>query len=309
MTQVLWDIPSATVLCAAASNKALEALAENFRATFEGASLLSASAGTLGYRHLATSGRERDFEDLRPSPFTPPPPVARPADDADLNPTTAIPDCPWARSSAEPRDFLGNELLLWLWHTIDQREGLVEIADPDGPGDSASLAIAMDRTLELECAWGIAGKLTIRDHAGGPAPIRTPEAAEALSLGKWPRKSGLILADNSAGEEAGQVWACTLHADRWTVSAAALPSVPEETDTADAELAFRLDRALRLDRLLLGLYNHFLDLRTSDRWDDERERIRAWIGEHRRRRVRGLAKPRSDRPATAIEATPAGVHT
>jgi len=80
--QLLWDIPRRTVLSAAASNKATEALAEAFRNTFPGSSLTHASAGTLGYQHLAATGRDRDFEDLRPPylhgavPELPPNPVA-----------------------------------------------------------------------------------------------------------------------------------------------------------------------------------------------------------------------------------------
>ena len=307
--QLLWDIPNRTILSAAASNKATEALAEAFRTTFPGSSLTPASAGNLGYRHLAFTGRDRDFEDIRPSPFTDPPPTARPdADQPNRDTTTAIPDCPWARTSAEPRDFLGNELLIWLWHLVDQREGLVSFPDPDEPARDASLAITLDRTLELECAWGIAGRVTIKDHAGGPAPIRTPEAAEALSLGKWPRKSGLVIADNSTGQDAGQVWSCTLQADRWIISAAALPNPPEQEnaeahDTPEAEREFRIDRTLRLDRLLLALYHHFLERRTDPTWDDERAQIRRWIADHRRRRVRGLTPVHAE-PKPAAEDAP-----
>jgi hypothetical protein len=211
----------------------------------------------------------------------------------------AVPDVGWARTSGEPRDFLGNEMLIWLWYVADQQEGLVTVRDPDDANREAELAIAFDKTLEMECAWGVTGKQTLREHAGGVAPVRMPEAAEALSLGKWPRKTGLILADNSTGEEAGQVWSLTLQADRWMVTAAALPSPAEEIDNPREEREFRLGRVTRLDRLLLAVYQQFLDMRTGAEWPEVREHITRWVRDHRARRVKGLA-----RPATA-EAKPA----
>ncbi len=306
LNQVLWDLPGRSVLSAAASNTALETLAERFRLTF-GGSLAPASAGLLGYRHLAATGRDRDYEDLRPSAFTDPPAIARSAEES--GPATfgpSGPECPWAHASGEPRDFLGNELLIWLWFTIDQREGIVEMPDPDNRDATATLAVTMDRALEMECAWGINGKLTLRDHAGGPAPVRLAEAAEALALGKWPRKTGLVIADNSAGEEAGQVWTLTLHADRWIVTAATLPAPLEDAGDGGgdprAEREHRLERTLRLDKLLLGLYHRFLDLRTSPEWDEERRHIRSWIADHRRRRVKspGLVE---GKPAERVAAS------
>ncbi len=288
MSEVLWDVPGRTVLSAAGSNKVLEALAERFRATFD-ASLTAASTGALGYQHLASKGRERDFEDLKPSAFTAAPAGASSSEWADAD-EPSTPDVGWARSSGEPRDFLGNEMLIWLWKTIDQHEGLLELADPDDASKAARLAVAFDTSLELECAWGVTGKLSIREHAGGLAAARAAEAAEALSLGKWPRKVGLIVADNSAGEEAGQVWSLTLQADRWLISGCALPTTEEEFADARAEREWRLSRVVRIDRLLLAVYHHFLDLRTSAAWGEERESIRRWIKDHRARRVRGLGK-------------------
>lgn len=298
MTELLWDVSGKAVLTAGSAERTIEVLSERWRATW-GGGLSTASAGTLAHAYLAGKGLSRDYEDLRPSAFTAPPPGAGSRADEVGEPVFGddplTPEVPWASGGPEPRDFLGNEMLIWLWYMVDQHEGLIELRD-EGQGVS-EIALLLDRSLEMECGWGISGKQSLRDHAGGTAPIRMAEAADALATGKWPRKAGLVLAD---GAGAGDQFTLTLQADRWLVSAAKLPHTEQEFETARELAEWRLEQVTRLDGLLLRLLHTFLDLRCSDRWPTQRTKIREWIKANRKKRA-GVGAP------AQLEAKPAQV--
>ena len=149
----------------------------------------------------------------------------------------------------------------------------------------------------MECGWGISGKQSLRDHAGGTAPIRMAEAADALATGKWPRKAGLVLAD---GAGAGDQFTLTLQADRWLVSGAKLPHTEQEFETARELAEWRLEQIVRLDGLLLRLFHTFLEVRCSDRWPTMRQKIREWIKSNRKKRA-GIGTP------AQVEAKPSPV--
>src|SRR5205823_3752099 len=118
-----------------------------------------------------------DYEDLRATRF-----VTGPEGEGQR------PEYPWVTKGPEPKDFLGNEFLVWLWHQIEQNEGTVEI-------DGGELTAYIDRSLELDCAYGQTG----RDFLRGDGASRMPEALDALKSGKVPRKAGVIL--HAAGQQ------------------------------------------------------------------------------------------------------------
>src|SRR6185437_11135619 len=93
------------------------------------------------------------------------------------------PEYPWVAKGPEPKDFLGNEFLVWLWHEADARTGTIVT---EGVGE---VTVFFDRALDLDCAYAQTGKDTIR----GTGPSRTPEARDALRVGKVPRKAGMLL--------------------------------------------------------------------------------------------------------------------
>ena len=55
--------------------------------------------------------------------------------------------------------------------------------------EKGEVTIFIDKSLDLDCAYGQTGKDTLR----GDGPSRMPEARDALRTGKLPRKAGLIL--------------------------------------------------------------------------------------------------------------------
>ncbi|GAB4554376.1 MAG: hypothetical protein Tsb0013_17010 [Phycisphaerales bacterium] len=281
MTPLLWDAERQTLLFATSANKATEALMDLWRRTFDGQlQLTTLSAGRLAYDHLAKAGRTRDLEDLQASPFTNPPPHV-----GDTHART--PDVPWSMGGPEPHDFLGNEFLIWLWRRWEDEGARIDVTLPSG--GQTTLEFALDRLVEMQCAWGVTGKQSLRGDAEGPSPLRMPEAADALASGKWPRKVGLLLADDE-----GSSWRCTLQADRWAITGVALPDPPEDMEDEREKLEWRIDRTRALDERLLGLFHAFLDVRASDAWPTERQRLTDWI----------RARKPGSKPGVQVEPTP-----
>ncbi len=153
LVPILWDLPNATLYSPAGSS-ALEKLHELFQRTFD-LELEPLTAGALALRHLEGKSKHRDYEDARPTRFVPGP-------EGD----SQQPDYPWVAKGPEPKDFLGNEFLLWLWHETETGGGTLKV---DG---GKEVSIVLDQSLELDCAYGQTG----RDALRAAGPTRMPEA-------------------------------------------------------------------------------------------------------------------------------------
>lgn len=254
---VWWDLARRMIYAPCFSDASVTALNtlifESFDATID-----FASSGALAHEWLSEQGKTRDFDDAKPSRFTPPPAHATNDDGRDL----ATPAVPWALGGPEPKDFLGNEFLIWLWWMIEAEEGLIST-------NIGEIAVIIDAVLDMDCAWDATGKQSLR--ATGPA--RLPEARKALEFGKWPRKAGLILAHR------GEQWSLTLQADRFLFTGVKLPK-PEGDDAPKSpreEIEQRLNSLEQLDRTMLALYHAFLRTRFDPTWSGVRERISKWI--------------------------------
>lgn len=278
LVPIMWDLKREHVYCGATSNAILEELARLMRETF-GVTITHLSAGSLASDWARQAGLSRELEDVRPTPFTKPPRVAgsqqrRDDDDQDAAEGAAIdpsiPSPPWA-ASFEIKDYLGNEMLLWLWHRTETAEGLVNIKLRER---DTEIALVIDRSLDMDCAWGVSGKQTLR----GEAPTQLAEAAEALLGGKWPRKAGLMLSD---GEHQ---WELTLQADQFSVNSAALPPL-EDVDSPRQLIESRLELTTLLAEVIDGLFAAFLAERLSNAWPAQRDAMRDWIVKRRRRRA------------------------
>lgn len=297
--EVLWHLASGVVLCSATVGKTIEALCARFREVFPALSLKPMSAGPLAAGMLSKRGRMRELEDLKPSMFMPAPSGGRGAHDDDGVPMydADVPAVPWAHAGGEPTDFLGNELLIWMWHRCETGAPEVAVRMPEwAAGGEGRIALALDRALDSSCAWGITGSQALRGDAGGTAPIRLGEAKEALAGGKWPRKSGLIVAD---ADGHALPWSLGLQGDKWQVSGAVQPKPEEAFETELQERAWRCAETLQLAGMLEGVFDAFLDERTSGRWPAQREAIKGWIA------ARGKVSPK--KAAVLVEGKPEAV--
>lgn len=281
---ILWDLANKMVYAAASSNTLIEHLSRLFRESFE-VTLEPLSAGALAGHVLRAQGKGRDYEDLTPSAFTAPPAAARiDADDADAGPHMDIntPPLPWIAKTIDAKDFLGNEFLMWLWFVGENEEGLIPIDSPTGGDD---IALTLDKSLDMDCAWGVLGKQSLR----GGGTTHFAEAGEALATGKWPRKAGMILADTGDGQQ----WELAFQADRWLVSGALLPEVPDAENPRQI-VESRLGSVCRLAWVMDGMYLTFLKHRTATSWATKRKAIRSWIASRR------AAKATTSTPAPEI---------
>ena len=244
---VLWDIPSATLYCSA-SGSAFERLAELFERTFE-LKLVPLTAGALSLRMLEPRGRRRDYEDFRPTRF-----VHGPEGEGQY------PEYPWVAKGPEPKDFLGNEFLLWLWHEADSRTGAIAT---DLAGE---VTVYIDRSLDLDCAYGQTG----RDALRGEGPARMPEAKDGLRTGKVPRRAGLIV------DAAGQQSSFTLNGEALGVGSLKLPDV-EDADSPRVVFEERVGMLRQVSKTLDALFDAFLKTRAGSAWEGYTNGVRRWI--------------------------------
>ena len=257
---ILWDLPSQTLFCNA-SGAAQEKLLEIFERTFE-LKLMPLSAGSIALRMLEPKGRRRDYEDARPTRF-----VHGPEGESQH------PEYPWVMKGAEPKDFFGNEFVLWLWHQAEVNDGSLETPAGD-------VTIFFDRWLDLDCAYGQTGRDVLR--ADGAA--RMPEALDALRSGKVPRRAGLIL------EAAGHQFHVTVGAETMSISTLKLPEV-EEAENPRVLFEERIAMLRDFCRALDGALEAFLKARASSAWESQAHGIRKWI-QH--------SAPRAVPPAIAV---------
>ena len=247
LVPLLWDLPSTTMFSPVGSSQ-LEKLCELWERTFE-STIEPLSSGELALRYLAEKGKRREYEDARPTRFVPGP-----------EGEGQMPDYPWTAKGPQPKDFMGNEFVLWLWHRIETEGGIIKA---EGAGE---VSVVIDQSLDLECAFGQTGK----DNLKGDGPTRMPEALDALRSGKMPRKVGMIL------ETGGKQFQFTLNAESLGCSGVKMPEV-EEAENPRVVFEERIVMLRDLCKAIDGLFYTFLKLRASSAWESQTGNIRKWI--------------------------------
>jgi hypothetical protein len=248
---VLWDGRTNTLYAGSTSTSVLDRLQSLFRETFD-LGLEPITSGSLA-DSLATHG-QTDSGHKAGSPD-----AKRLALVTDSGGPEAV--FAWSDDSPSAMDYLGNEFMVWIWHTLQN------VGDTITLGDGSEITVMLAKTLTLDCPRGEMG----RDQLTDDAPIRLPEAFRALQAGKLPRKAGMVLVRQGAQYE------LTLQAETLAVSGAALPkpegrpSSPHEARTA------RLQSLRHLTETLDLLFAAYLARRTSSEWTNELGQIRRWL--------------------------------
>jgi hypothetical protein len=255
LVPLLWDVPRGHLLAPAGSDAVWSALRDLLQ-TAVGIKLIPLGAGGLALDLLAARGMTDAFSDAQADALVSPPTPKR----VDEAPVGDRPIVPWAEAGPEPRDFLGNVFLLWLWARTETTDGSFDL-----PG--GEVTVLVDRAIDMECAWGVSGKQTLR----GDMPGQSPEASRALQAGKWPRKLGLVVAD---GE---REWKLDLQGDLFRVSGLKLPRPDERPGSLREAMEERIDSTWEIDGILVKLYEAFLQERFSASWSTQRNVLRDWI--------------------------------
>jgi hypothetical protein len=247
---VLWDVQSGELLVGTTSATALDRLRPLFDQTF-GHKLEPLTAGRQAYLLAEAREQTRGVDDAGPAAFVP-----------GVSPK----ELAWLPDE-DNRDFLGNEFLLWLWHTLDHNTDTIALSD--GSEVTAMLA----RTLTLECPRAQTGRETISSDA----PSKLPEAVRAVQAGKLPRKAGITLVRHDRQYEV------TLHAETLAVTGAKMPAPDAEDERARLEERVTLLRHL-IETLDL-LYDTFGRLRTGGDWPKQLGKMQKWLARTEPRNV------------------------
>jgi len=267
---VLWDLQGGVILAPVEGEVPYNQLKGLMQETF-GCLIERQSAGRRAVLEAAKLGHARDLQDARLDAFVSPPATIATDEEGAPRKIGEHPEPAWA--AADPLDYFGNVFLLWLWWKCDCAEGLIEIGA--SAAEKTEVALVAERVVDLDCAWGVTGAISLR----GDAPTRSPEAARALLSGKMPRRIGLTLAVE------GQQWRCTVQGDRLTVSGLSLPKPQDRPPSEREAIEQRIDSVLLFERALLGLYQAFLAERLGGQWKSQRTSISEWIRDRAAGRV------------------------
>lgn len=158
-------------------------------------------------------------------------------------------------------NFLGKELLTWLWHETDGEDGRLKVADGD------EITVMLDRMLRLKCDYGLTGV----DVLTADGVTSLPEARAALRIGKQPVKAGLVL-----GAPHGE-FRLTLDATRMTITGLTLPEEKSERDRRE-QMQARFELIDDAADLIDALYEQFIIRRISRDWQSTQREMAAWAG-------------------------------
>jgi hypothetical protein len=203
----------------------------------------------MAQRMLVDESKRRDYEDFKPTRFAQGP-----------DGESQAPEYPWVAKGPEPKNFLGNEFLLWLWHQVDTKDGEVKT------GAVGEVALLFDRSLDLDCTYGATGKDSLR----GTGPTRMPEARDALRTGKVPRKAFLT------AHARGSQFEFNFNPEQFSLGSAKLPEI-DDAENPRALFEERITHLRDLSKTLDALYEAFLKTRASSAWEGHTMAIRKWI--------------------------------
>ncbi|MSR28829.1 MAG: hypothetical protein EXS03_04535 [Phycisphaerales bacterium] len=261
---VLWDLDRGVVLAPVESESAFSQFKGLFQESF-GCSVVRDAAGARAAVEAAAMGLSYSLRDAALDAFVAPPARGATDNEGAPRPLTERPDPAWA--AGDPLDYFGNTFLLWLWWHCECAEGLVAL-DGDGYSEKHA-AIVAERLVDLDCAWGVTGAISLR----ADAPTRMPEAGRALQGGKIPRRMGFTIAVDS------HQWRCTVHGDRMAVSGLALPAPYEPAKSLREAIEHRVESVLAFDRAVSAMYRAFLRQRLSPSWESQKAEISRWIAQ------------------------------
>jgi hypothetical protein len=160
----------------------------------------------------------------------------------------------------ETARFLGSEFLLWLWFGRDATGGELFI-----PGHGLAI-ITFETQLALADPSAERERVSIR----GADPCGGAEAAEALIVGKLPRKAGLRI------EFESNEWTLTIDSHTLALSGVKLPAVDREGE--EAQFYERMHLLEQLHELIHRLYALFLGVRLAPVWESEVvPALRRWV--------------------------------
>lgn len=254
--QAWWDHRESMLYLGSSSRAAVELGGDLFERAFE-MKLEHMGAGKLAHRWATDAKKLAQLEEVEPTVFHADEPGAHAA---------------WLNREGAGFDFLGNEFLLWLWWSLEAEADTIALAD------ESEVIVMLNRTLTLECPRADSGKETITSEA----PVRLPEAHQALKYGKLPRKSGMLLVRN------GLQYEFVLQAESFAVSGGKI-KISDADDESEADESARVDALRGLIETLDLLYGKFCERRLSKAWQGDVKQIRRWLNQEKAKDKKSVA--------------------
>lgn len=149
-------------------------------------------------------------------------------------------------------EFLGAEFITWLWFCETTQDGIFDLG-----GDLGQIEVGFEDRLTMSST-----ALDEQENSfKGGRPSMSLEAQTALRLGKLARQAKIRI---TQGE---QEWQLVLRSAPLMMSAIRLPEIT--TKGGQTQFYERMFLLEHLDRLYRALYQYFLTLRLSERWEEE----------------------------------------
>jgi len=238
----LWDLRQGLLLFGGSAGSASGHCADLLETTF-GVQLRHIGCGSIAQAWAEENELEEALDNIQPSAFIP---------------SVHRGQFVWANEHSQAPDYLGNEFMLWLWWTLENKTDTIALSD------ETEVTVMMNKTLSLECPNGESGKETISSEC----PIQLPEAMKAVQSGKMPRKCGLSLIRE------GQQYDLVLQAESFGISGA---KIKKEDDDDDRDASDRIDAIRSMTRTVDLLFHAFCARRVSDAWNDDQREISQWL--------------------------------
>jgi len=164
--------------------------------------------------------------------------------------------------------FLGQEFLTWLWWKSEERGGSVELP---GEGD---ITVVFEKHMLLESGEGESMEKIV--CTGLQAELQ--EARTGLRMGKKLEQARIILGHRD------HEYSFTLAAALMEFRNVRLPKTeatendksdnPEEVEGMILERVYLFEELIKL---VNGLFKMFLNVRLSEEWREELQKIRSWV--------------------------------
>lgn len=164
--------------------------------------------------------------------------------------------------------FLGQEFLTWLWWKSEERGGSIEL-----PG-SGDITVVFEKHMLLESGEGESTEKIV--CTGLQAELQ--EARTGLRMGKKLEQARIVIGHND------YEYSFTLAAALMEFRNVRLPKTettendksesPEEIEGMILERIYLFEELIKL---VNALFKMFLDVRLSEAWQDELEKIRGWV--------------------------------
>lgn len=155
--------------------------------------------------------------------------------------------------------FLGREFLTWLWYYTESGRHEIDLKE------LGIYKLYVDDRLVLSSTAGSAHEQALK----GGTPAYAAEALVALQAGKLVQEAKFILQDKE------RQWMWTMRADDLALRSVRLPTV--QAPDASTHMQARIANTQLLVDVVETLFKMYLDLRMSDKFAKEAEKIRDWM--------------------------------